>query len=550
MSEAATPKASPPKALGADTWMQRAALAALLLSLLAHAAWGALYIERTSFPVSDSERIYVLWDDAMISMRYARNFAEGNGLLWNPKGERVQGYTNLGFTLLMAGVHVFASPERASLVIQVFCLIALLLCSYTGAHLVRQLGGSAWAASALAAALALYAPHSIFALQGAETVLVTLSLLYSLRLFARAHANSEAWPLRAFLPLGLAVLVRPDASLFVVCAVALPLLWPDKRGVRAALAPAVMLGAIWLGLIAFSSLYYSDPLPNTWYLKATGAPIEKVLASGWRQLLHWGVPLAGVLAFAGVAALLRIRQPVIALIALMTAVGAAYHVWVGGDWVVEHGSRHLVQVTPLLFVLAALGLDAIAVRIQALPRAAGGLLATALLVVAASFASPQVPRIEWFDRSSETLHRNENYQNFLRARFLRDSSSPDTSVAVHWAGIGPYFAERPAIDVLGHSDRHIAHLEVERFSPGHSKWDWDYVIDQRQPDVIDFSSRNLSKHAGFRANYVIGRLGPQAYVIVRRDSLHKLAKARLRIAPIESEFPGPSTNAPLRSRRN
>src|SRR5947207_9391980 len=39
-------------------------------------------------------------DDAFISFRYADNFVHGYGLVWNP-GERVEGYTNFLWTLLL-----------------------------------------------------------------------------------------------------------------------------------------------------------------------------------------------------------------------------------------------------------------------------------------------------------------------------------------------------------------------------------------------------------------------------------------------------------------
>ncbi|MFC1854193.1 hypothetical protein ACFL27_28755, partial [candidate division CSSED10-310 bacterium] len=42
-----------------------------------------------------------LVDDLYISLRYARNLVEGQGLVFNP-GERVQGYTNFLFVLLAA----------------------------------------------------------------------------------------------------------------------------------------------------------------------------------------------------------------------------------------------------------------------------------------------------------------------------------------------------------------------------------------------------------------------------------------------------------------
>jgi arabinofuranosyltransferase len=49
------------------------------------------------------ERYWYLGDDAMISMRYAHNLADGIGLVWNP-GERVEGYTNFLWTMYMAVV--------------------------------------------------------------------------------------------------------------------------------------------------------------------------------------------------------------------------------------------------------------------------------------------------------------------------------------------------------------------------------------------------------------------------------------------------------------
>ena len=42
-------------------------------------------------------------DDAFISFRYAANLLAGEGLVYN-HGEWVEGYTNLSWTVVMAGV--------------------------------------------------------------------------------------------------------------------------------------------------------------------------------------------------------------------------------------------------------------------------------------------------------------------------------------------------------------------------------------------------------------------------------------------------------------
>src|SRR5579862_1742677 len=49
--------------------------------------------------IVEGVRYFVLRDDAMISMRYAYNLAHGQGLVWNA-GDRVEGFTNLGWTLV------------------------------------------------------------------------------------------------------------------------------------------------------------------------------------------------------------------------------------------------------------------------------------------------------------------------------------------------------------------------------------------------------------------------------------------------------------------
>src|SRR2546426_6673593 len=60
------------------------------------------------------QRSYFLGDDSFISFRYARHLAEGHGLVWNP-GDRVEGYTNFLWVVLMAGgVRVRLEPGGAS----------------------------------------------------------------------------------------------------------------------------------------------------------------------------------------------------------------------------------------------------------------------------------------------------------------------------------------------------------------------------------------------------------------------------------------------------
>jgi hypothetical protein len=68
----------------------------------------------------------------------------------------------------------------------------------------------------------------------------------------------------------------------------------------------------------------------------------------------------------------------------------------------------------------------------------------------------------------------------------RDATTPEASIAVVWAGMIPYFARRPAIDLLGRSDRTIARTapRAARFWPGHTKWNYAHSIGRLRPDLI------------------------------------------------------------------
>ena len=130
---------------------------------------------------------------------------------------------------------------------------------------------------------------------------------------------------------------------------------------------------------------------------------------------------------------------------------------------------------------------------------------------------------EWFDPRAPTLLAGTAVHLYDFAAYLRDHAAPSLVIGAHWGGIVPYFSELPAVDVLGKSDRHIARLEVERFDPGHAKWDWDYVLNKRRPDLFLTATRGLQQRPDFLAAYALAqREGDEAAFFVRRDALGKL----------------------------
>jgi hypothetical protein len=69
---------------------------------------------------------------------------------------------------------------------------------------------------------------------------------------------------------------------------------------------------------------------------------------------------------------------------------------------------------------------------------------------------------------------------------LRQTTSPQASIAVTAAGATPYFSHRRSIDLLGRADEVVARTASRSasFWPGHNKWSYQHSIGELRPDVI------------------------------------------------------------------
>ena len=175
-------------------------------------------------------RYWWLVDDAMISMKYGRNLAEGSGLVWNA-GERVEGYTNLLWTLFMALVHLTPLPDSKTSLVVLLANVAIAAATVPlVARLVRLLGGGAWATGAALAAYVLGANTTYFATSGLETSL--LGFLLVLCVCRILEESSSGRPRSStYLIIGVLGLVRADAVVLtgLVCGASL-ILNQGKKG--------------------------------------------------------------------------------------------------------------------------------------------------------------------------------------------------------------------------------------------------------------------------------------------------------------------------------
>ena len=104
-----------------------------------------------------------------------------------------------------------------------------------------------------------------------------------------------------------------------------------------------------------------------------------------------------------------------------------------------------------------------------------------------------------------------NQSNINTAIVLGKLTTRNATVGVTWAGSIPYFTDRIAVDFLGKSDRHIAHLPPDisgsvawngMYSvPGHNKYDLNYSIKILEPtyiQIVKWGTQDLSHWAETR----------------------------------------------------
>ncbi len=473
-------------------------------------------------------------DDAFISFRYARNLTEGHGLVFNA-GERVEGYTNFLWTVVLAGGMAAGGDPlvvaAALTLILAFAIVALtlvlawqLLAPGAGAPLLW-----AWGAPLL---LVCSTPFLLYTTRGSgmETALFTTLILASLVALLR-----HAWLLAGILT-ALTMLTRPDGALLAGMAALYALAAGFGRGQpeetaqprpQQRLLPLLHYSGAFLLLFvpyfAWRWSYYGYLLPNTFYVKVGGTSAQ--VAHGLGYLLAFGRD--GVLLVAGGVALLagmwaawqqrRQQWREVALVAGLVLLFCAYIVAVGGDWI--PGARFFVPVVPLLAVLTAWGM---ASMLQAVPRLQPLALATTAALLVALVL--QLPQQSSFDYNAIWIQNYVVRRYREVGRWINANTPPDTWVATGVAGAIPYYAERPTIDALGLTDLHIAHLPSDTLGtgrPGHEKSDPDYVLG-RKPEIITYKESHLFwGHPLLKANYRLrsfpGPEGQAVWLYVRKD---------------------------------
>ncbi|MCP4035528.1 MAG: hypothetical protein GY733_01215, partial [bacterium] len=432
-------------------------------------AYGFYFIFRSSMDV-DGVRYFMLFDDAMISMSYARTFVAGEGLVWFPGADPVQGFTNPLWTLLMALTQLVPlAPRMASVPVQILGVILVPLsaiCCEATARIVFPDLRASWIVLLL---VGFYFPLFQWSGLGMEAGLITFLLSLSVYCVTWTTAQKRLHPL-TFWALGAGILTRFDFSIlaFVCAGFAIHALRTRPALRRKAMAGAAGLALLMAVICLAQWAYYGDPLPNTYALKL-GVPLSVRLHAGLASNHAFALSFSYLL-LACAAAILIVRrvEPAMACFLLaLVSTALLYNLYAGGDaweWG-AHANRFQLPVVPIAFIALAGAIESLADRIAGNPSLARvacvGLAALVLLRVhsgsALDFASVR-SNLRDAALLAPVMNREPHDLPYLKAGLLlRDATTRPLRVAVSSAGITPFVLGRGTfVDLLGKSDRVIA----------------------------------------------------------------------------------------------
>lgn len=423
-------------------------------------------------------------DDGYIYCRIAENLAHGHGPVFTP-GDRVDAATSPVWMALLAAAARLGVPAPAAAVALGLAagLGAILLCARWSRELCGQRGAAAAVITTSAAAvLACDVRFLLWSVSGMETALAALVWLVAARalvahaFLARPSRTTGWWALAA-------ALVRPEfvlvvAGLAIVAVAARCISW---RALAAAFLPAAAAGGVYL---VAHTLYFGDPLPNTYYAKRasdwTHLRIGLEYLAALPRTYPWFVAALGLAAFApegrtgappgARTAGTRLITAGVLAGTLLYALAVAR---LGGDQFVFH--RPFVHLLPIGMALGGAAL------VHVWRRVPGGRVFASLLL-AGAVAAAAARRLDagafaWVQHSARL------------GQALAQQYPPTTRLGLFAIGATGYTSRLPVVDALGIADRHVARRDLSHehccaLDIGHERGDPAYVL--QHADVVVF----------------------------------------------------------------
>ncbi|HUH58398.1 MAG TPA: hypothetical protein VL020_07840 [Pseudomonadales bacterium] len=429
-------------------------------------------------------------DDAYISYRYALNLVDGHGLVFN-KGEYVEGYTNLLWTLLVAlGVYSGLSAPEAGHILMIASSVFMLLSTFL---LVRAILPEKHQGLAVLAPFAVLANNAFasWSVSGLETVL--FSGLVALALFFHIREKMLCTALVCIL----AAMTRPEGALLAGVLLGgnwLIAIYNQKRfngkDILRLSMPCLLFAVYLIMHTTFRYYYYNDVVPNTFYAKVGGLPASL----GFYYVYNFLIDGPGLLVIPFLLACVVDKK--MRLMGVYVLFTISYVIMIGGD--AFKLGRFLL---PLLPILIAGTLVCSAYFLER--RKWLGALVAALVVLSSllSLYGPWREGIDFTNRSNATWPESDKRisarnhifgisDETLRAwtdniRLLSPQVNKIATVGI--GKLGYFLMDKSILDLVGLTSKEVAKsssvISGAFLVPGHQRTNANYILSQ-EPDVI------------------------------------------------------------------
>jgi arabinofuranosyltransferase len=488
-------------------------------------------------------------EDAFIYYRYALNFAQGNGLVFNPN-EWVEGYSSapwMGALVLLAAVKL--DLPAAAPALSIFFGTATIFLAY---WLAAQMRLTPYARLSTCTIITLFYPFLLWSKSGLETSFYTAALTAASALYLSTQHHDHNAPNGRHHGTTAAIfivcLARPEGILFAAV-IALDR-WLDGRdlaGARKYLGP-VLLGYCVLLIVRYQ--FYASLSPNTSIkfnpYNFTNGLYQVASYVLYLSLLPFIYPIL-TLSIKNLATADEKRRDRFLLLTVLL-VSFFFTAASGGDY--RDHYRFLVPTFPLVVVLFTASAQKLATaqKSRFLTQAIlwvslAAVMAPSLRSLIGNLAQNDVWRQslrEWRD----PLQNEENY-HAIAARWILEHIPSNRVVAFGQMGKAPYYALHAGkdlvfVDMLGLTDATLAGILgwqnkattflplltsdrplAETYAVGRERiynQALDYFLNARRPDVFIIEAaflenpliQALLSHPQFRQTYVLKTKIPNA----------------------------------------
>ncbi len=405
---------------------------------------------------------YFRWvaEDAYISFRYARNLVEGHGLVFNV-GEKVEGYTNFLWTLLLApGLAFGLNPQSISLLLGlIFSTI-----SFAFLFLTHQKIFGKDSVPFFLFALAMNYTWACFSTSGLETSLLSALLAGSFYLYAR-EGDGWKYGLIGILQ-ALAVMTRPDAILaFAVLATYITIRSIRLRQVNNLLWLILPFVILYVPYFLWRYNYYGYLLPNTFYAKSASQSYYKqgfiyIWEFSQRYSL-WAFLFLPILTAFQPAKISSLKNEFVLVIISFCLIHTFYILRLGGDFM---EGRFLIPIIPWIYFILEFVM-------RGFLKGVALTCAFVLLVATSAIDRPIIEPRKIQNYISDDRTWEPVFQLWFKEGSVLGKNLPEgTVIATDAVGAFGYANHQPIIDTLGLTDVTVAHLPITvRTRPGHEK---------------------------------------------------------------------------------